>query len=634
LRILWHSNAPWAATGYGNQTRLFTNRIRDLGHDVTMSAFYGLEGGILDWNGMRILPRGGEPYGGDILPKHYEAINADLAITLIDAWVYHPEQWPPAMRWVPWFPVDSEPAAPPVIRAVTQAYQRIVYSKFAVKMMNDAGIDVHYVPHGVDTKVYRPLPQAASRDAVHFPQDKFIVGIVGANKGSPPRKAWPEMLTAFAEFHRKHNDTVLYLHTNPTQSNGGVNLFEFIEQVGLKAGTDVLISDPYMATMIGGVGDGQMVTLYSALDVHLLASSGEGFGIPIVEAQACGCPVIVGDWTSMPELCFSGWKIPKSEAHPFYLPLGTYQFYPRVGAIVDALEAAYRMKGNEDYRKRARDGALAYDADKVAEKYWKPVLEKIAAKIEGTHTAPAPAHTHKWLQTGLFNPDGSISMPCVQCGAELIEHRSGNQKVVEGGFANKTGLTFSEPDGIEWIILREIERDYHLDNLEFDENSRVLDIGAHVGIVSMYLAKTYGCKVQAYEPNPHNYKRLVANLKANGLDRLVTAHNLAVTGDGRDVVISEANPGGNSGGHTIYGTNGVTVGSTTLKAMLDGAPVDLLKIDCEGAEFEILADVESLKQVKAIRGEFHAVNGDVDALAQAVKAIVPDTLVSFQGWAR
>jgi hypothetical protein len=60
----------------------------------------------------------------------------------------------------------------------------------------------------------------------------------------------------------------------------------------------------------------------------------------------------------MPELCFSGWKIPKSEAHPFYLPLGTYQFYPRVGAIVDALEAAYRMKGNEDYRERARKGAL------------------------------------------------------------------------------------------------------------------------------------------------------------------------------------------------------------------------------------------------------------------------------------
>lgn len=380
MKILWHSNAPFAATGYGNQTKLFTRRIMDLGHEVTMSAFYGLEGGILEWNGMRILPRGGEPYGGDVLPRHYGMVGADIAITLIDAWVYHPEQWG-NVRWTPWFPVDMEPAPPAVLRPVAQAFDRIVYSKFAVKMMNDAGLEVHYVPHGIDTNVYRPYSQTESRETYHFPRDKFVVGIVGANKGLPSRKAWPEMLTAFAEFHRKHTDTMLYLHTNPTQGNGGVNIFEMCEQLGLEIGTDILISDPYTATVIGGISDNQMAVLYSAFDVHLLASSGEGFGIPIVEAQACGCPVIVGDWTSMPELCFSGWKIPKSEAHPFYTPLGSYQFYPRVGAIVDALEAAYRMKGNEDYRKRARDGALAYDADKVTEKYWKPVLEKIEGRI-------------------------------------------------------------------------------------------------------------------------------------------------------------------------------------------------------------------------------------------------------------
>jgi glycosyltransferase involved in cell wall biosynthesis len=346
-----------------------------------MSAFYGLDGGILDWNGMRILPRGGEPYGGDILPKHYDTVKADIVITLIDAWVFHPEQWPPSMRWTPWFPIDAEPIPPAVARTVAQAYQRIVYSKFALEQVHNAGMEAHYVPHGVDTNAFRPYPQAASREASHFPLDKFIVGIIGANKGTPSRKAWPEMLTAFAEFHRKHPDTTLYLHTNPTQGNGGVNIFEIVEQLGLRAGTDVLISDPYTATMIGGLGDAQMATLYSAFDVHLLASSGEGFGIPILEAQACGCPVIVGDWTSMPELCFSGWKIPKSEAHPFYIPLGSYQFYPRVGAIVDALEASYRMKGNEDYRERARRGALAYDADKVTEKYWKPTLESIAERI-------------------------------------------------------------------------------------------------------------------------------------------------------------------------------------------------------------------------------------------------------------
>jgi hypothetical protein len=58
------------------------------------------------------------------------------------------------------------------------------------------------------------------------------------------------------------------------------------------------------------------------------------------------------------------------------------------------------------------------------------------------------------------------------------------------------------------------------------------------GSVSMYLAKTYGCKGASLRTEPNNYKRLVANLKQHGLDRLVTAHNLAVTGDGRDSWLS------------------------------------------------------------------------------------------------
>ena len=40
------------------------------------------------------------------------------------------------------------------------------------------------------------------------------------------------------------------------------------------------------------------------------------------------------------------------------------------------------MRGNDDYRKRARKGAMKYDADKVAERYWKPTLEDIEAHLE------------------------------------------------------------------------------------------------------------------------------------------------------------------------------------------------------------------------------------------------------------
>ena len=46
------------------------------------------------------------------------------------------------------------------------------------------------------------------------------------------------------------------------------------------------------------------------------------------------------------------------------------------------MEKAYGMRGNVDYRSRARDGARAYDIDKVMEKYWLPTLEVIKQRIE------------------------------------------------------------------------------------------------------------------------------------------------------------------------------------------------------------------------------------------------------------
>jgi hypothetical protein len=50
---------------------------------------------------------------------------------------------------------------------------------------------------------------------------------------------------------------------------------------------------------------------------------------------------------------------------------------PREGAILDRLLQAYEARGNVEIRARARAGALAFDADKIAQEHWKPVLEDI-----------------------------------------------------------------------------------------------------------------------------------------------------------------------------------------------------------------------------------------------------------------
>jgi hypothetical protein len=84
----------------------------------------------------------------------------------------------------------------------------------------------------------------------------------------------------------------------------------------------------------------------------------------------------------MPELCFSGWKVEKKDATKLFTLQNTYQYLPHSKVIADKLEQAYRMRGNTDYSKRARDGAIKYDVCKIVEKYWKPVLTKLECKIK------------------------------------------------------------------------------------------------------------------------------------------------------------------------------------------------------------------------------------------------------------
>jgi glycosyltransferase involved in cell wall biosynthesis len=391
MRLTWLSNAPWTNTGYANQTALFTPRLQKAGHEMAVIAFWGHEGTPIMWNGVQVFGKSFHPFGQDIMHNHSTTWRADALLSLMDAWVCEPDGLQ-GTKWIPWFPIDMEPLPKAIYEKVKEAYARIVFSRFGCKQMDNAGLDYTYIPHGVDTNVFKPLDMAASREEMKFPKDKFLVGMVAANKGNPPRKAFHQNISAFAALQKKYGDCILYLHTLDGVRNGyeTVELIPFLESVGLSygyaftdsaEGKDVIFADQYGLAL--GYNDEMMAKMYSSLDVHLLVSMGEGFGIPILEAQACGCPVVVGDWTSMSELCLSGWKVDKADAEPIFTNLHAFQYLPHSAAIAERLEAACQMRGNQDYRKRARDGAMKYDADKVTEKYWLPFLQGISERLEG-----------------------------------------------------------------------------------------------------------------------------------------------------------------------------------------------------------------------------------------------------------
>jgi glycosyltransferase involved in cell wall biosynthesis len=248
-------------------------------------------------------------------------------------------------------------------------------------MCDNAGLDYTYVPHGIETTIYKPEDRTKAREITKLPADAFIIGMIAANKGAPSRKGFQQQFEAFKEFHAAHKDTILYVHTAKAEhgENGGVNLGELAAYLGLREGIDIFFPDQYQNLM--GFPDEYVNSLYNSFDVLSSVSMGEGFGIPIVEAQSAGCPVIVGDWTAMSELCFSGWAIPKGEAEPVWTPIGAYQYSVHSHALAQRFEVAYTKKNNLMYRERARKGALEYDADAVYKKYWQPTLAAIADKI-------------------------------------------------------------------------------------------------------------------------------------------------------------------------------------------------------------------------------------------------------------
>jgi len=372
VRVLWVSNAPWTRTGYGVQTGLFLPKLREMGHEVSCLCYYGLEGNLINFGGITCYPKGAHPYGMDVMHAHAKNFNAGIVFSLMDSWVFQPKNLG-LLPWVAYYPVDHEPMPPNVRGAIAQAFVRIAMSKSGVEETRRQGLDCYYLPHAINTEHYKPIDKAEAREKLNLPKDAYIIGTVAMNKGLPPRKNFDGMLKAFARFKKKHTDAIYYLHT---ESHGidhkSFNIPELCGLLGLKLGVDVLLPDEYQKFI--GFNTQWMAEMYSALDVHLLASTGEGFGIPTLEAQACGTPVIVGGWTAMKELCFSGQIMDKKEAHEQYTAIAANQYIAGARQIERALEAEFKHPSSSE---RAVRMAQEYDIEKVTQNYLIPVMKAI-----------------------------------------------------------------------------------------------------------------------------------------------------------------------------------------------------------------------------------------------------------------
>jgi glycosyltransferase involved in cell wall biosynthesis len=378
--MLWHSNAPTTLTGYGVQTSLFSPKIRDLGYEVTLNVPMSMTMCPITWDGMVMLGAAGDPLGNDLLPSR--AQRYDITLTLCDLFGLFPCSAQLAGRkLIHWMPVDTCPMGERDI-ATLRATQGIpvAMSRFGYEQIRREGFDPLYVPHGVRTDVFRPCEDPAARRAYREARgigpETYVIGLAAVNKPDS-RKGLDQQMQAFAIFHARHPDSVLFMHTFP---KGGWDL----EKIALNLGIHNAVVYPDAYTILGQMMPSEGVAeWYQCLDLLTACSEAEGFGLPIVEAQSAGVPVVTTDFSAMTELCSSGWTVP-GQRHW----LGGHESWwctPNVEAIAARYEEAFANRDNRDYADRARAFALDFDVDLITVNHWKPVLAECEARFDAVH---------------------------------------------------------------------------------------------------------------------------------------------------------------------------------------------------------------------------------------------------------
>jgi FkbM family methyltransferase len=194
------------------------------------------------------------------------------------------------------------------------------------------------------------------------------------------------------------------------------------------------------------------------------------------------------------------------------------------------------------------------------------------------------------------------------------------------GVRGSSGASYAvDPRGNEFRPVYEVWCDpqrYRLSYFRYfgiQQDDIVVDIGANVGVFSVAAAKRGG-RVFAFEPVNETFQRLEQNIAINDSAPVLTAYNVGVSvrGGRRELFVSESSEGfslfsGSGSGKAVL-VNTIPFDEIFTLCAIDH--IDFLKVDCEGAEYEIFGAISdaSFAKIRKIVLEFH--HGKDDLMAK------------------
>lgn len=289
-RLLWIGDSPTTAwTGFG---RASFNIIKEL---LTRFDVHVL-GTTFD----------GCPYDKTVMPydiypmskgvtEVLRLVQPDVVVAQHDPW--HVQNWLRECGKIPVvgiMPIDGKNCRCDYLNELAMAVWWTKWSEQEARIGGYTGPSC-VVPLGVDLDIFKPVDKQVARTTVGLPvdvHDKFIVGCIARNQ---PRKRLDLLVRHFAEWvkSRHVDDAYLYVQTAPTGESAYdvASLFRY-EQLEKRM---LLVTPAAYRTLPETTQAG----VYNSLDVYFTTTQGEGWGLPVMEAMACGVPCVVPQWSAL-----------------------------------------------------------------------------------------------------------------------------------------------------------------------------------------------------------------------------------------------------------------------------------------------------------------------------------------------
>ena len=354
----------WTSSAYFQQVYLFADRLHSFGYDSAVAN-----------------PTSFKEQGDEMMDRTVKW-NPNVLVAFGDAhpWAMAEYTGIPMLSWFLWGRTDPPPEDALAAKLVNFGCP----SRDVEQRMRAGGVPATYLPHAFDGNVFHLGRRYSARARLGWNEDRPTVLMVGTNLGQstmesgPDRKNWAGALDAFALFLEEWPSAVLYAHTTST---GTVDIPKYAKKLGI-ADSVVMADQDRMRTGNRDFDTNHVADLYRGSDVLLMPSLGEGFGIPLIEAQACGIPVVTTDAFPMRELAFTG-ALVKAVPHPDKPEWALPDVASTARALNEVLLAKYDPG---EVGKKVQ----SFEVDSVVEDHFLPALETCLAMAPEVRPAGMP----------------------------------------------------------------------------------------------------------------------------------------------------------------------------------------------------------------------------------------------------